>query len=97
MFPPRGSQEALFRMVLRNEWLAAACFVALWATLNTLQGDHPRTMAPVWLVDGKGHDPVPSVDNLLVSVVPVRARQLCFVGNIELENRCATSRRVALD
>jgi len=40
----------LLRMVLRNKWLAATCFVALWAMLNTLQGDHPQIMAPAWLV-----------------------------------------------
>ena len=40
----------LLRVLLRNKWLAIVCFVALWTTLNTLQGDHPQIMAPVWLV-----------------------------------------------
>jgi hypothetical protein len=34
----------LFRVVLRNKWLVAACFVAVFATGSTLQGDHPRTV-----------------------------------------------------
>ena len=40
----------LLRIVLRNKWLAAAGFVAIWTTLNTLQAHHPEIMAPVWLV-----------------------------------------------
>jgi hypothetical protein len=40
----------LFRVLLRNKWVAVVCFVALFTTLNTLQGDHPQIMAPVWLV-----------------------------------------------
>jgi len=40
----------LLRVLLRNKWLATACFVALFTTLNALQGDHPQIMAPVWLV-----------------------------------------------
>ncbi len=39
----------LLRMVLRNKWLAAAGFVALWSAMNTLQGHHPEIMLPVWL------------------------------------------------
>jgi predicted Ser/Thr protein kinase len=40
----------LFRVLLRNKWVAIVCFVALFTTLNTLQGDHPQIMAPVWVV-----------------------------------------------
>jgi hypothetical protein len=40
----------LLRILLRNKWLATVCFVALFTTVNTLQGDHPQIMAPVWLV-----------------------------------------------
>jgi hypothetical protein len=40
----------LLRVLLRNRWLATVCFVVLFAPLNTLQGDHPQIMAPVWVV-----------------------------------------------
>jgi Protein kinase domain len=40
----------LLRVALRNKWLAAGGFVAIWTTLNTLQGHHPEILAPVWLV-----------------------------------------------
>jgi len=40
----------LLRSVLRNKWLAMIGFVAVFATLNTLQNDHPQIMAPVWVV-----------------------------------------------
>jgi serine/threonine-protein kinase len=40
----------LFRVVLRNKWLAAVAFVAVFATMNTLQNDHPELLAPVWVV-----------------------------------------------
>ena len=40
----------LLRVALRNKWLAAGTFVAVWTTLNTLQGHHPGIMAPAWLV-----------------------------------------------
>jgi eukaryotic-like serine/threonine-protein kinase len=40
----------LLRMVLRNKWLAAVSFVAVWTTTNTLQNPHPEILAPVWLV-----------------------------------------------
>ena len=40
----------LLRVLLRNKWVAIVCFVAIWATLNTLEGDHPQIMAPVWVV-----------------------------------------------
>lgn len=40
----------LLRVLLRNRWLAIVCFVAFWTTMNTLQGDHPQILAPVWLV-----------------------------------------------
>jgi predicted Ser/Thr protein kinase len=40
----------LLRVLLRNKWVAAVCFVALFTTVKTLQGDHPQIMAPIWLV-----------------------------------------------
>jgi len=40
----------LLRVVLRNRWLAMLGFVAIFATRNTLGGDHPQYMAAVWLV-----------------------------------------------
>jgi serine/threonine protein kinase len=39
----------LLRLVLRNKWLAAAGFVAIWASMNTLRGHHPEVMAWVWI------------------------------------------------
>lgn len=40
----------LLRVILRNKWLAAAGFVAVWATMNTLQNPHPEILAPAWIV-----------------------------------------------
>ena len=40
----------LLRIVLRNKWLAAGAFVAIWTTMNTLQNTRPEILAPVWLV-----------------------------------------------
>jgi predicted Ser/Thr protein kinase len=40
----------LLRVVVRNKWLAAAAFVAIWSTLNTLQNAHPEILAPVWII-----------------------------------------------
>jgi protein kinase-like protein len=40
----------LLRIVLRNKWLAAAGFIAVWTTMNTLQNPHPEILAPVWFV-----------------------------------------------
>jgi hypothetical protein len=40
----------LLRVVLRNRWLAAVGFVAVFGTMNTLQNPHPEILAPVWLV-----------------------------------------------
>lgn len=40
----------LLKVLLRNKWLAAAAFTIFFAALNTLQGDHPQIMAPIWLV-----------------------------------------------
>lgn len=40
----------LLRVVLRNKWLAAAVFVAIFTTQNTLQNDHPQILVWVWLV-----------------------------------------------
>jgi len=39
----------LFRVVLRNKWVAAAGFVAVWTSMNSLQSHHPGMMAPVWV------------------------------------------------
>lgn len=36
--------------VLRNKWLAAAGFVAVFATLNSLQNGRAEILAPVWVV-----------------------------------------------
>jgi Protein kinase domain len=40
----------LFKVLLRNKWLAAAAFTVIFAARNILQGDHPQIMAPVWIV-----------------------------------------------
>jgi predicted Ser/Thr protein kinase len=40
----------LLRVILRNKWLAAAAFVAILSTPNTLRGDHPQIMVWIWLV-----------------------------------------------
>jgi hypothetical protein len=40
----------ILRVLLRNKWLAAAGFVAIFSTLNSLQGHHPGIIAPVWVV-----------------------------------------------
>jgi serine/threonine protein kinase len=40
----------LLKVLLRNKWLAAAAFTVIFAALNTLQGDHPQIMGPVWIV-----------------------------------------------
>ena len=40
----------LLRVLLRNKWLAAAVFVAIFAGQNTLGNDHPQIMVWVWLV-----------------------------------------------
>ena len=40
----------LLKVVLRNRWVVALSFVAIFATLNTLQRDHPQYWAPVWVV-----------------------------------------------
>jgi predicted Ser/Thr protein kinase len=50
-----GTLELLFvmfllRVALRNQWLAAASFVVLFAILNTLGNGHPAILAPVWVV-----------------------------------------------
>ena len=39
----------LLRVVLRNKWLAAAGFIAIWGGMNTLQNHHPEIMAFVWI------------------------------------------------
>lgn len=40
----------LFRVLLRNRWLAGAAFVAVFTAQNTLQGDHRIIMVWIWLV-----------------------------------------------
>jgi serine/threonine-protein kinase len=40
----------LLRVVLRNQWLALAGFIAIYTAINTLQSDHPQIMWPVWLL-----------------------------------------------
>ncbi|MGO9271475.1 MAG: serine/threonine-protein kinase [Terriglobia bacterium] len=40
----------LLRVVLRNQWLAAAAFVVVFAAQNTLAGDHPQITVWIWLV-----------------------------------------------
>ena len=40
----------LFKVLLRNKWLAAAAFTVIFAARNTLSGDHPQIMGPVWIV-----------------------------------------------
>jgi serine/threonine-protein kinase len=40
----------LLRVILRNKWLALVCFVGFFTVLNTIQGDHPQIMWPVWLL-----------------------------------------------
>jgi predicted Ser/Thr protein kinase len=40
----------LLRVVLRNKWLAATVFVAIFTVLNTLRSDHPQILVWVWLL-----------------------------------------------
>jgi len=40
----------LLRIVLRNKWLAATTFIAIWTTMNSLQSTRPEILAPVWIV-----------------------------------------------
>ncbi|HEY6290647.1 MAG TPA: protein kinase [Terriglobia bacterium] len=40
----------LLRVILRNKWLAAAAFVAIFAAGNTLRSDHPQILVWIWLV-----------------------------------------------
>jgi len=40
----------LLRVILRNEWVTAAAFVAIWTTINTLQNAHAGILAPAWFV-----------------------------------------------
>ncbi len=39
----------LLRVILRNRWLALACFIALFTLLASLQNDHPQIIWPFWL------------------------------------------------
>jgi hypothetical protein len=40
----------LLKIILRNIWLAAAVFVAIFTTSHTLQGDHPQIWVWVWIL-----------------------------------------------
>jgi hypothetical protein len=39
----------IFRVLLRNPWLAAAVFVAIWTAIQTLGGDHLAVNIPCWI------------------------------------------------
>ena len=39
----------ILRVLLRNKWLAAAAFVALWTTVQSLGNTHPWTVVPVFI------------------------------------------------
>jgi hypothetical protein len=39
-----------FRVVVRNQWVAAILFVALWTSLKTVGSDYPVIEAPVQIV-----------------------------------------------
>lgn len=39
----------LLRVVLRNRWVALACFIALFTLQGSLQNDHPQIIWPFWL------------------------------------------------
>jgi len=39
-----------FRVLVRNQWVAAILFVALWATIKTMGSDYPIIEAPVQIV-----------------------------------------------
>jgi len=38
------------RALLRNRWAAAALFVLLYSTFNTLNSNHPLVSVPVWII-----------------------------------------------
>lgn len=40
----------LLRALLRNKWLAAAAFVVIFATLQSLHTSHPKILAPMWVM-----------------------------------------------
>jgi len=40
----------ILRIVLRNKWLAAAAFVAVWTALNTLPNKHVEVIGPMFMV-----------------------------------------------
>jgi serine/threonine-protein kinase len=40
----------LLRAVLRNKWLAAAVFVSILTSINSLVNPHPGILAPIWAV-----------------------------------------------
>jgi len=40
----------LLRIVLRNKWLAAVAFIAIWTTNNSLRTTRPEVFVPIWLV-----------------------------------------------
>ncbi len=35
--------------MLRNRWLALACFIAIFTLMGALQNDHPQIIWPFWL------------------------------------------------
>ena len=39
----------VFRVLLRNRWLAAAVFVAIWTTIQSLGGSHPAIDIPTYM------------------------------------------------
>jgi len=39
----------IFRVLLRNRWLAAAVFVAIWTAIQTLGGAHLAINIPTWV------------------------------------------------
>ena len=40
----------LLRVLLRRQWLAVVVFVAMWATMNSLQGDYIAVQAPAMVL-----------------------------------------------
>jgi len=39
----------ILRVLLRNRWLAAAVFVAIWTAIQTLGGEHLAINIPIWI------------------------------------------------
>jgi serine/threonine-protein kinase len=40
----------LLRILLRNKWLGAAAFIAIWTTMNSMRDPRPEIFVPIWLV-----------------------------------------------